>query len=185
MLEGDFEQFEENRACPSDIPVSHNHHLAPPAEQVSHEVHVEDSFRDVCILARWVFGSVDPAVISVASLGHSLSQVSVEVAEYLPCLFNWEHEKVCHEERVDEEQGQADSPKDRVRSTNDRVWHVNGAEGYEGNYHSNNGTSVFHGSNRVLVAAERFSRGVRCRCGHIGEVRQDVGVCEGVQEEKK
>ena len=40
MSESNLQQLEGNTAYPSDLNISDNHHLEPPAEQVSNEVDV-------------------------------------------------------------------------------------------------------------------------------------------------
>ena len=86
--ERDLADLESDRARPRHVPVAHDQELAPPAEEVCDEVHIEDGIAEVGAGRCRVLRGEEAAVFAVAALGKGNAQVVVEDAKGLPGLID-------------------------------------------------------------------------------------------------
>ena len=124
VTEADLTEFKTNGAGPSHIPISHDEHLAPPAEEVGDEVTVVDSIHDVRKLRGWVLRSEDTAVLAVTFLREWLAKIIVENPQGLTSLVRLLQKQVSHEHGVENKGSHERSPENGMGSRHDRVGQV-------------------------------------------------------------
>ena len=90
VAEGDLADFKADGTGPRDIPIAHDHHFAPPPEEVSDEVYIKDGIRKVCDRRRWVLWCEETAIIAIAAFRQFFAKVVIEHAESLACLVHWQ-----------------------------------------------------------------------------------------------
>jgi hypothetical protein len=101
VTEGDLEDLEDHTAYPAHLDISDNHHLKPPAKEVSHEMHVNRSIPDVKELICWVLRSIESAVLGIALLGKWLAKARVEEFEDLAGILKWLEQQEYHEQGIE------------------------------------------------------------------------------------
>lgn len=142
MPESDLTNLEQDRARPSDVPVSHHDHLSPPAEEVSNEVHIKHRVCQISHRRSWVFRSEQTAIVSVASLRKLLAKVVIEYAKSLSGSLDGQKEQVGHEQEVEHIDSEDAPPHEYVRSCHDRVWQVDHTDEDEGQAGAHDGAPV-------------------------------------------
>jgi len=86
VTESDFTDLETDWAGPRQVPVAHNHHFAPPANEVRNEMHIKDGVWKVGKGAGRMLRSIKAAVISIAAFRQRLTKIIIENSQSLSGL---------------------------------------------------------------------------------------------------
>ena len=94
-------------------------------------MHIDRSVVDVSERVRGVLRGINAAVFCIALFREGLSKGGIEELEDLAGLTQWLEQYIGHEERVDCEATEKDTPEDRVRTLYQCVWELNTGKSQE------------------------------------------------------
>ena len=94
-------------------------------------VDVTNAVIDVVKTADWVLWRIDSAIISITSLGKSVSLGRVEDLEGVSCLVDWHAEHCSHEHAVSHQKTHDDSPEHGMWSLDQCVWELSGGKDHK------------------------------------------------------